>query len=143
MFYMHNVGWGWEFLMVIGMALLWALVLYAVIGLMRGTGARPNESAPRGPAATPLEILDRRLAQGATSRSRSTRPGVTPWSITRSPARAPARPHAAGACGALARVSSARSTPHPAGAPLTGSVIAPTGSRSSLILRNSRADRAF
>ncbi|HET9125255.1 MAG TPA: SHOCT domain-containing protein [Solirubrobacteraceae bacterium] len=65
MFYMHNVGWGWEFLMVIGMVLIWALVLYAFIGLVRGAGDRRSEpSAPDGTAETPLQILDRRLASG-------------------------------------------------------------------------------
>ncbi len=72
MFYMHDVGWGWEFLMVIAMVGFWALVIYLVVWSIRGgtsgrgeSSSQPPEAAqPPPPPPSAIEILDRRLANG-------------------------------------------------------------------------------
>ena len=62
---MHNFGWGWWTVMSIGMVVLWALVIYGLVWLVRGSqnvqqrDARPPES--------PRQILKRRLAHGEIS----------------------------------------------------------------------------
>ena len=61
MFYMHDIGWGWWLLMSVGMVAFWALVVYAVVWLVRGPSSQRREEAP---PARPDEILKRRLAQG-------------------------------------------------------------------------------
>jgi putative membrane protein len=68
MFYMHNSagwGWGWWVLMTIGMIAFWALLVYAVVWLVRGRPAAEREQA--SPPEAPDQILKRRLAQGEIS----------------------------------------------------------------------------
>jgi len=59
-----HMGWdgdsGWGIAMVVGMVLIWVLLIAAGVWLFRELGPR----ASRG-AETPLELLDRRLAEGA------------------------------------------------------------------------------
>ena len=67
MFYMHDGagwGWGWWVLMTIGMIALWALIIYAVVWLVRGRPADHDQQARPEP---PEQILTRRLAQGEIS----------------------------------------------------------------------------
>lgn len=56
-------GWGWWMLsntvMFVG---FWALVIWAVIIVARGSQRGPKRPTPRDP--TPLEILERRYASG-------------------------------------------------------------------------------
>lgn len=53
---------GWGIVMVVGMVLLWAILIAAGVWLFRELGAR----APHG-GEDPLELLDRRLAEGTIS----------------------------------------------------------------------------
>lgn len=60
-----NGGWGW------GMGVLMVLALVAIVGLVvwviRSSGAhqaRAEHTAAGGATETPMQILDRRLAQG-------------------------------------------------------------------------------
>lgn len=64
MFYMHDVGWGWEFLMAIGMVAFWALIIFGVVWLVRGGASSSSPASPPAAPESPLEILDRRLASG-------------------------------------------------------------------------------
>ena len=64
MFYMHDIGWGWWFLMSIGMVAFWALVIYGIVWLVRGQTPQRREEPPTDP---PREILKRRLAAGEIS----------------------------------------------------------------------------
>lgn len=74
MFYMHDIGWAWWLLGWGGMILMWALLVYAAVLLVRG---QPRERArrrlgfggtdrdPSPPLSEPPEqILSRRLAAG-------------------------------------------------------------------------------
>lgn len=58
---MHDMGWGWWLVMVVGMVGFWALVLYGVFWLVRGGAPRHSEPATR---ESPDEVLGRRLAEG-------------------------------------------------------------------------------
>jgi putative membrane protein len=62
MWYMHGIGWGWWLVMSVGMVGFWALVVWAIVALVRGSasgdGSRVDE---------PLEVLQRRLARGQIS----------------------------------------------------------------------------
>ena len=64
MFYMHNAGWGWWIVMSIGMVAFWALIIYAIVWLVRG---RPADLHEERRGERPEEILNRRLAQGEIS----------------------------------------------------------------------------
>jgi putative membrane protein len=58
-------GDGWGLVMTLGMLTFWALIALAVVWLVRHYTA---EQRPRTDArATALEVLDRRLAEGAIS----------------------------------------------------------------------------
>lgn len=61
---MHgDVGWGWMVVMMPLMLLFWAAVILGIVWLVRGA-----PGGWRGPRReTPLEILDRRFAEGAIS----------------------------------------------------------------------------
>lgn len=65
MFYMHDIGWGWEILMVLAMIAFWGLVVYLVVGLASGdrSAKPPTATSPPLPPSA-VEILDRRLARG-------------------------------------------------------------------------------
>ena len=69
-------GWGWDghmnggwwILMGIGMLLFWVLIILAIVWLVRSLIAgRPAGRSPSPGERTPLEILDRRLAEGSIS----------------------------------------------------------------------------
>lgn len=59
---MHDgdVGTGWMIVMMLGMALIWGGIALAVVWLLR-------EAIGRSRSSDPLEILDRRLAEGKLS----------------------------------------------------------------------------
>lgn len=62
---MHDIGWGWEFLMAIGMIAFWILVVLGVIWLVRGGASSSTlPSPPPAPTESAIDILDRRLASG-------------------------------------------------------------------------------
>jgi putative membrane protein len=63
----HDWGDGWWIVMAIGMLAFWALVIVGAIWLVRELAA--NRRSGAHPRADPgaLEILDRRLAEGAIS----------------------------------------------------------------------------
>lgn len=58
--HMHDMSAGWWVLMTLGWLALVALAVWAVVSLLRGTGARPAQPNAR-------EVLDRRLAEGEIS----------------------------------------------------------------------------
>lgn len=60
----HGWGDGWWVVMAIGMVILWAAVIAGGVWLVRELTSRART---RGPGETPLEILDRRLAEGEIS----------------------------------------------------------------------------
>ena len=62
---MHDFGWGWGVLMVIGTVAFWALVIYGIVWLARGGATTQQRSEPR--PEDPKEILKRRLAAGEIS----------------------------------------------------------------------------
>ena len=62
---MHNFGWGWWLVMSIGMVAFWALVIYGIVWLIRGTQNPPRPE--QRPEPSPREILKRRLAEGEIS----------------------------------------------------------------------------
>ena len=68
MFYMRDIGWGWEFLMGIGMVAFWALVVLGIVWLARGGASLSTEAPPPTvPTEKAIDILDRRLASGELS----------------------------------------------------------------------------
>ena len=67
---MHgNVGWGWMILMMAGMVLFWGAVIFGIAWLVRSAagGVFPASADPPVPRETPVEILERRFAEGALS----------------------------------------------------------------------------
>lgn len=69
MFYARDIGWGWDFLMGIGMVAFWILIVLGVIWLARGgLGGSVSQQTPSQPPSAPVddptEILNRRLANG-------------------------------------------------------------------------------
>lgn len=64
---MHgDVGAGWMIVMMTVMVLFWGAVVFGIVGLIRS--ALRGESGPGAPVAgneSPVEILDRRFAEGA------------------------------------------------------------------------------
>ena len=64
---MHDgdVGGGWWILMMIGMVAFWAVVISAIVRAARGGLERRSGSSI--PAESPLETLDRRLAEGSVT----------------------------------------------------------------------------
>ena len=56
-------GWGWMTLMMFGMVLFWAAIIFGVVWLIRSTVDRP----PQQRSESPLELLGRRFAEGAVS----------------------------------------------------------------------------
>jgi putative membrane protein len=59
-----HMGGGWWIVMMIWMVLFWGAVIFGVVWLARG-GSRGRSQPER--RETPLEILDRRFAEGAMS----------------------------------------------------------------------------
>jgi putative membrane protein len=64
MFYMHDIGWGWWFVMSIGMVAFWAAVIYGLVWMLRGERKAERDELP---SDSPEQILKRRLAQGEIS----------------------------------------------------------------------------
>jgi putative membrane protein len=62
MFYAHNFGWAGWLVMSIGMVAFWALVIWGILVLVRGTSQTPRPEAER-----PLDLLQKRLARGEIS----------------------------------------------------------------------------
>ncbi len=59
--YHDGAGWGGWILMTLAMVAFWALVVFAVLALFRGT----RDSAERTPEhRDPIQILDERFARG-------------------------------------------------------------------------------
>jgi uncharacterized membrane protein len=65
MFYMHDIGWGWWFVMSIGTVAFWALAIGGIVWLIRGRQNVQQLDAP--PLDNPNEILKRRLADSDIS----------------------------------------------------------------------------
>jgi putative membrane protein len=66
--WMHgDWGWGWMIVMMVMMLLFWGAIIAGIVWLIRG--AARGRSVPDGPVSkeTPLEILDRRFAEGDIS----------------------------------------------------------------------------
>ncbi len=65
MLYAHNIGWAGWLVMSLGMVAFWALVIWAIVALVRGgtSGSRQTERD----ADRPLDVLQRRLARGEIS----------------------------------------------------------------------------
>lgn len=64
---MHgDVGWGWMTAMMIFMVLFWGAVIFGIVWLIRGTawGSSPRGEPPAS-RESPLDILERRFAEGA------------------------------------------------------------------------------
>ena len=64
-------GWGWMTLMMVVMVLFWGAVIFGVFWLIRGAARgqwgrseRPADYASRVDKESPVEILDRRFAEG-------------------------------------------------------------------------------
>ena len=64
---MHSdVGAGWMILMMVLMVLFWGAIIFGGVWLFRGVvrgGSAPGD--PHGSRESPVEILDRRFAEGA------------------------------------------------------------------------------
>lgn len=60
----HGWGGGWWVVMVVGMLVFWGLVIVGGVWLARELAGRRSR---RGEEPAALEILDRRLAEGAIS----------------------------------------------------------------------------
>jgi putative membrane protein len=60
-------GWGWMSLMMVMMVLFWGAVIFGVVWLIRGAtqGTHTSEPPPRN--ESPIEILERRFAEGEMS----------------------------------------------------------------------------
>ena len=56
-------GWGWMTLMMFGMVLFWAAIIFGVVWLIRTTVDR----RPEPQSESPLGVLERRFAQGTIS----------------------------------------------------------------------------
>jgi putative membrane protein len=64
---MHDdVGAGWMILMMAVMVLFWGAVIFGIVWLIRGaTRGDPTRGPTVASRESPLEILDRRFAEGA------------------------------------------------------------------------------
>ena len=60
---MHDVGAGWWIVMMLLMIAFWGAVIWGVVWLARGG----HSLVSPGSQETPLQILDRRLADGSIS----------------------------------------------------------------------------
>jgi putative membrane protein len=61
-------GWGWMTLMMVVMVLFWGAVIFGIFWFLRGVargGFRPED--PAEGRESPMEILERRFAEGAIS----------------------------------------------------------------------------
>ena len=64
---MHgDFGWGWMLLMMIPMLLFWGAIIFGVVWLVRGsTWGQPTRDDTPVSKESPVEILERRFAEGA------------------------------------------------------------------------------
>jgi putative membrane protein len=67
---MHgDVGWGWMALMMAVMVLFWGAVIFGIAWLVRGVGRGVGRGTPAAETLagreTPVQILERRFAEGA------------------------------------------------------------------------------
>ena len=64
---MHgDVGWGWMMVMMIGMLLFWGAIILGVVWLIRSaTWGQPPQGDRLASKESPVEILERRFAEGA------------------------------------------------------------------------------
>jgi putative membrane protein len=62
---MHGVGAGWMALMMFGMVLFWAAIIFGVIWLFRGTARDESTRGETLDKESPVDILERRFAEGA------------------------------------------------------------------------------
>lgn len=61
---MHgDVGWGWMLSMMVAMVLFWGAIAFLVVWLVR----QAFNGQHRIPSESPMEVLDRRFAEGAIS----------------------------------------------------------------------------
>ncbi|GIK83231.1 MAG: hypothetical protein BroJett024_43360 [Alphaproteobacteria bacterium] len=58
---------GWGVLMMIGMVLFWALVIFGIVWLVREIGGSRAAQTNSERDSDPIRTLDRRLAEGAIS----------------------------------------------------------------------------
>ena len=67
--YDGHMDWdgGWGVAMAVGMFLFWAVVIAAIIWLVREVTSTRNPTRLAGSADDPLRILDQRLADGSIS----------------------------------------------------------------------------
>ena len=68
---MHgDVGWGWMALMMTLMVLFWAAVIFGIVWLIRSVardGGPPPSEGTLAERETPVQILERRFAEGAVT----------------------------------------------------------------------------
>lgn len=83
---MHGIGWGWWLLMSLGMVGFWALVVFAILAVVRAGSSEPERRVET--PERPLDALQRRLAAGEISVEEYTerRDALIGTSETRSPA---------------------------------------------------------
>ena len=65
---MHgDVGWGWMALMMAVMVLFWGAVIFGIVWLIRsvGRGGSAPSAETLASRETPVQILERRFAEGA------------------------------------------------------------------------------
>ena len=60
-------GWGWMTLMMAMMVLFWGAVIVGIVWLIRGTGSAAWMRDRDVSKETPVEILERRFAEGEIS----------------------------------------------------------------------------
>ena len=62
--YHDGVGWGGWIMMTLAMAAFWAVVVFALVALLRGNGSRDQGAGATDHQPRPLELLDERFARG-------------------------------------------------------------------------------
>jgi putative membrane protein len=60
-------GWGWMTLMMVMMVLFWGAIIAGIVWLIRGVPWGASAGEPNVRKETPVEILDRRFAEGELS----------------------------------------------------------------------------
>ena len=68
MWHTYDAGWGWWLAMAAEMVLFWAVVIYVIVRLTRGTSSVTQRNSKHAdPPDAPLVVLKRRLAAGEIS----------------------------------------------------------------------------
>ena len=66
--WMHgDWGWGWMTLMMVAMLLFWGAIIVGIVWLIRGAASAPWAHERDVSKETPVEILERRFAEGEIS----------------------------------------------------------------------------